>query len=103
MALRQRHNPPMTPVIHMSEEEATSNFASVLARVRAGTEVVIDSASDNVPIAVIHPPIPVRRSLSSCIALLSKDSSAIMDCDFARDVEAAIVAHRDSLEPPAWD
>jgi len=28
-------------VIHISEAEATSNFADVLARVRAGAEVVI--------------------------------------------------------------
>ena len=30
-------------VIHISEAEAASNFADVLARVRAGAEVVIES------------------------------------------------------------
>jgi antitoxin (DNA-binding transcriptional repressor) of toxin-antitoxin stability system len=29
-------------VIHISEAEAASNFADVLARVRAGAEIVID-------------------------------------------------------------
>jgi len=30
------------PVIHISELEAASNFAEVMAQVRAGTEVIIE-------------------------------------------------------------
>jgi hypothetical protein len=30
-------------------------------------------------------------------------STATIDPDFSKDVEAAIAAHRESLEPPAWD
>ena len=41
-------------VVHISEAEAASNFADVLARVRAGVEVVIES--DKLPVAVIHAP-----------------------------------------------
>ena len=37
------------------------------------------------------------------IALLPADSTATIDPDFAKDVEAAIAAHREPLEPPAWD
>ena len=88
-------------VIHISEAEATRNFADVLARVRGGAEVVIEI--DKLPVAVIHAPGPARRSISECIALLSEDSTAAMDADFARDVEAAIESHREPLEPPAWD
>lgn len=54
-------------VIHISETEALSNFADVLARVRAGAEVVIESGK--LPVAVIHAPIPPRRTISECIAL----------------------------------
>lgn len=93
----------MAPVIHISEEEAASNFASVLARVRAGAEVIIESEGGKLPVAVIHLPVLPRRSISECIALLPEDSTAIMDADFARDVEAAIESHREPLEPPAWD
>ena len=32
-------------VIHISEAEAESNFASVLAQVRSGAEVIIESES----------------------------------------------------------
>ena len=88
-------------VVHISEAEAASNFADVLARVRAGAEVVIES--DKLPVAVIHAPVPRRRTISECIALLPEDSMAAMDADFAKDVEAAIESHRDPLEPPAWD
>jgi len=48
-------------VIHISETEATSNFADVLARVRAGAEVVIESGT--LPVAVVRPPEPHVRLL----------------------------------------
>jgi antitoxin (DNA-binding transcriptional repressor) of toxin-antitoxin stability system len=88
-------------VIHISEAEATSDFAGLLARVRAGAEVVIESGK--LPVAVIHAPVAPRRSISECIALLPENSTAIMDADFAKDVEAAIESHREPLEPPKWD
>ena len=99
-----RYNRTMAhDVIHISEKEAASDFASVLARVRAGAEVVIESESGKLPVAVVHLPVPPRRSISECIALLPEDSTAVMDADFAKDVEAAIESHREPLEPPAWD
>jgi len=88
-------------VIHISEGEAASDFAGLLARVRAGAEVVIESGK--MPVAVIRAPIPPRRSISECIAMLPEDSTATIDADFARDVEAAVESHREPLEPPAWD
>ena len=88
-------------VVHISEAEALSNFADILARVRAGAEVVIES--DKLPVAVIHAPVSPRRTISECIALLPEDSTAVMDADFAKDVEAAIESRREPLEPPAWD
>jgi antitoxin (DNA-binding transcriptional repressor) of toxin-antitoxin stability system len=90
-------------VIHISEAEAASNFADVLARVRAGAEVVIESERGKLPVAVIHAPAPPRRTISECIALLLEDSTAVMDADFAKDVEAAIESRREPLEPPSWD
>ena len=90
-------------VIHISEAEAASNFADVLARVRAGAEVVIESERGKLPLAVIHAPAPPRRTISECIALLPEDSTAVMDADFAKDVAAAIESHREPLTPPAWD
>jgi antitoxin (DNA-binding transcriptional repressor) of toxin-antitoxin stability system len=90
------------PVIHISEEEVAGKFASLMARVREGAEIIIEN--DARPVAVLHMTQPVRgRPISECIALLQEDSNATIDPDFAKDVEAAVESHRESLNPPAWD
>lgn len=52
------------------------------------------------PIAFVHPAQPVCRIISECISLLPEDSTATMDPDFAKDVEAAIESHREPFGPP---
>jgi len=88
-------------VIHISDLEAASNFAALLAKVRAGAEVIIERNAQ--PVAVLGAPVPVRRTIAECMALLPQDSAATIDADFAKDVEAAIESHREPLEPPAWE
>ena len=86
---------------HISETDAVRDFAGLLARVRAGEEVVIES--DARPVAVLHSADPPRRTIEECIALLPADSPATIDEDFPADVAAAVAAHREPLNPPAWD
>jgi antitoxin (DNA-binding transcriptional repressor) of toxin-antitoxin stability system len=88
-------------VIQISEAEAASDFASLLARVRAGAEIVIET--DARPVAVLRSVEPVRRTISECVALLPEDSAATIDADFVKNVEAAVESHREPLNPPAWD
>lgn len=89
-------------VIHVSEEEATSDFASVLGRVRAGAEVVIENGKE--PVAVVHPAEPTVRLLSESLRLARERGSTVtLDRDFARDLEEIINSHREPLDPPAWD
>jgi antitoxin (DNA-binding transcriptional repressor) of toxin-antitoxin stability system len=89
-------------VIRISEADAAAtNLSTLLARVRAGAEIVIES--DARPVAVLHAVDPVRRTISECIALLPEDSTATIDRDFAKDVAAAVESHREPLNPPAWD
>jgi antitoxin (DNA-binding transcriptional repressor) of toxin-antitoxin stability system len=88
-------------VIHISDTEAASNFAALLARVRAGTEIVIEH--DAQPVAVLRPAAPLRRTISECLLLLPEDSNAKVDADFSKDVTAAIESHREPLEPPVWE
>ncbi|MGB7845335.1 MAG: hypothetical protein WBL63_06950 [Candidatus Acidiferrum sp.] len=89
-------------VIHVSESEAAAtDVAMLLARVRAGAEIVIEK--DKRPVAVLHSPEPIRRTISECIALLPEDSTATIDADFSKDVEAAISSHREPLNPAEWD
>jgi len=93
-------------VVHISEEEAARNFADVLARVRAGAEIVIDG----------HEPIVVSmrsakrepgRLLSESIALAKKHAAELgyeprMDPDFAADLEEIIKSRR-PWNPPTWE
>jgi antitoxin (DNA-binding transcriptional repressor) of toxin-antitoxin stability system len=87
--------------IHISEADAARDFAALLARVRAGAEVIVENGSH--PVAVMHAPAPQRRSIEECIARLPEHSPATIDENFARDVEEAVAAHREPLNPPSWD
>lgn len=87
--------------IHISDVEAAHDFAALLAHVRAGAEVVIESGS--APIAVLHAPVPKGRTIEEVLALLPDGPSTRMGEDFARDVEDAIAFHREPLHPPDWD
>jgi len=86
--------------LHISESDAAGDFAALMAKVRAGAEVVIESS--NIPVAVLRAPAPVRRTLAECIAMLPEHPSATMDEDFARDIEAAIAVHREPADTAAW-
>jgi len=89
-------------VIRISESEATAtDLAALLASVRGGAEIIIEK--DKRPVAVLHLPELLRRTISECIALLPADSTATVDADFSKDVEAAVASHREPLSPPAWD
>jgi antitoxin (DNA-binding transcriptional repressor) of toxin-antitoxin stability system len=78
------------------------NIAAVLDKVRQGSEVIIEQ--DLRPIAVIKPSKPAGRPISEVVAELNaRGSSAVIDDDFARDIEAGIEAHRQPLTPPSWD
>ena len=89
-------------VIDISEAEATRDFASLLVRVRAGAEVVIRNGTQ--PVALVCPVEPCVRRLSESLRLAREHgSTATLDGNFARDVEAAIDTHREPLNPPAWD
>ena len=91
-------------IIYISEAEAASDFASVLARVRAGAEIVIEGHE---PVVVVRAE-PVRgRLLSDCIARAKVHEEEtgkvpVLDADFAVDVEE-IVKNRKVWNPPAWE
>ena len=88
----------------MSEAEAARDFSALMARVRAGTEVVIENGT--LPVAVIHAPVPSRRKISECIALARMEEetgeSPVLDADFASDVEE-ISRNRQPWDPPSWE
>ena len=87
--------------LHISETDLARDVVAVLRRVQNGAEVIVER--DAQPVAVLRAVIPAGRRISDCISRLSADSTATIDSDFAKDVEVAIAAHQDALEPPSWD
>jgi hypothetical protein len=65
------------------------------------SEVVIEH--NHLPIAVIKPSMLIGRPISEVIAELKvRRSNAVIDDDFARDIEAGIAAHRQPWTLPSW-
>lgn len=91
--------------VRISEADATRDFAAVLARVRAGEEVVIEK--DAQPVAIVKGTEPARRSISESIALAEAHSrelgyKPVMDREFAADLQD-IIRNRKPRETSAWD
>ena len=93
-------------VIHVSDAEATNDFASLLDRVSKGAEVIIERNSR--PVAVVRPAeAPSGRLLSESIALAEAHAKELgyeptMDPDFAADLRE-IINSRKPRDLSAWD
>ena len=92
--------------IRITEAELARDIHAVLAKVQAGVEVIVEQ--DHRPVAVIKTPRGPGRKISECIALAKAYEeklgyAPVPDPDFAKDVQAAIDAHREPLNPPSWD
>jgi len=89
-------------VIHISEADATRDFATLLARVRAGAEIVIEDESHAV--AIVRPAVERHvRLLSESLKLAKEHGSlATLDGTFAADLEAIIDSHCEPLDS-SWD
>jgi antitoxin (DNA-binding transcriptional repressor) of toxin-antitoxin stability system len=92
--------------IHISEAEAANNFAGLMARARAGEEVMIESPEE--PTAVLKLAEPVKGTcVTEVLARLKareeqRGYALTMDDDFVADMEA-IVAKRKPADRSAWD
>ena len=78
----------------------------MLAKVQEGVEVIVEQ--NDRPVAIIKTPPGPGRRISECITLAKAYEAKLgyaplPDPDFAKDVQAAIDAHREALNPPAWD
>ena len=71
--------------VHMTEAELARDLHTVLEKVRQGVEVIIEQ--DSRPVA----------------ALRARGSNAVIDDDFAHDIEEGIKAHREPWNPPSWE
>ena len=88
--------------MRMTEAEVARDLHAVLAKVRQGVEIVIEQ--DSRPVAVIKAPVVKGRKISEVIAALeATGANAVVDEDFARDVEEGIRTRRQPWNPPSWD
>ena len=92
--------------VRITEAELARDTHAVLEKVQAGVEIVVEQ--DHRLVAVIKTPQGPGRKISECIALAKAYEeklgyAPVPDPDFAQDVQAAIDAHREPLNPPAWD
>ena len=88
--------------VHMTEAELARDVHAVLEKVRQGVEVIIEQG--NRPVAVLKAPRASGRKISNVIgALTAEGANAVIDEDFARDVEDGIKSHREPWRPPSWD
>ncbi len=91
--------------IHIPENEAARDLPGLLARVRAGEEIVIEK--DASPAVVLRVAVEPRgRLLSESIALAEAHAKEIgfepvMDQDFAADLEE-IIRTRKPRDTSAW-
>ena len=92
--------------VRITEAELARDIHAVLAKVQEGVEVIVEQ--DHRPVAVIRTPQGPGRKISECIALAKAYEeklgyAPVPDPDFAKDVQAAIDAHREPFRPPPWD
>jgi antitoxin (DNA-binding transcriptional repressor) of toxin-antitoxin stability system len=92
--------------LRITEAELARDIHAVLVRVQHGVEVIVEH--DHQPVAVIRTPQGPGRKISECIALAKAYEEKlgyepVPDPDFAKDVQAAVEAHREPLHPPSWD
>jgi antitoxin (DNA-binding transcriptional repressor) of toxin-antitoxin stability system len=92
--------------VHITEAELAHDIHAVLAKVQEGVEVIVEQ--NHRPVAVIRMPEGPGRKISECIALAKAYEEKLgyapaPDADFAKDVQAAIDAHREPMNPQAWD
>lgn len=92
--------------VRISEAELARDIHAVLAQVQAGVEVVVER--DHRAVAVIKTPQGPGRKISECIALAKAYETRlgyapVPGPGFAEDVQAAIEASREPLNPPTWD
>lgn len=93
-------------VTHIAETEAARDLAGLLARVRAGEEIVIERESSPAVVLRVADE-PRGRLLSESIALAEAHAKELgyeprMDPDFAADLEE-IIRNRKPRDTSAWE
>ena len=88
--------------VRITENELANDVHGVLEKVQQGVEVIIEQ--NHRPVAVIVPSKPAGRLITEVLAgLTRRGSTAVIDDEFAHDVQEGIKAHREPWNPPSWE
>ncbi len=92
--------------LRITEAELVRDARAVLDKIQHGDEVIIER-EDHRPLVLMKQPQPVGRRIDECIALARAYEESLgyapaPDADFARDVQDAVNAHRESVRN-VWD
>ena len=88
--------------VRITESELARDVHGVLEKVQQGVEVIVEQ--NHRPVAVTKRSQPASRLISEVLAELKAcGSTAVIDDDFARDIEEGIKAHREPWNPPSWE
>lgn len=91
-------------VIHISEAEAARDLPGLLAKVRAGDEVLIGDLDRTVAVLRAPEVNPAPRSLSEALRLAEERGSTVtLDGEFGNDLEAVIRQHRNEPVRDPWE
>lgn len=87
--------------IRISEAEAIRDIAGLLARAHGGEEIIIEKDATS-PAVVLRTLIerPMRKLSESLRLAKEHGSTATLDDDFSRDLEAVVNSHSEPLENP---
>lgn len=96
--------PKFMATIHISETEAVRDFRHLLAKVRDGQDVLIES--DTKPIARLSP--VARREPGRLLSEMIESAEARggnirLDEGFSNDLEDVIESRKEPLGLPEWD
>ena len=86
--------------LHVTADDLRRDLEALLAKAREGAEVIV--LQDDQP-AVRLSSARVGRTFEEMLALIPRDSDAVMDDSFAADILAGIEAHREPLDTSNWE
>lgn len=86
--------------VHIPEDDAGRDLARLLARVRAGEEIVIEKESSPAVVLRVAEE-PFLRRLSESLRLAKEHGSTVtLDGGFAHDLETVVSSHPETLDNP---
>jgi antitoxin (DNA-binding transcriptional repressor) of toxin-antitoxin stability system len=86
----------------ITESDLARDVHGILEKVQQGVEVIVEQ--NHRPVAIIKASKPAGRLLTEVLAdLQARGSTAVIDDEFARDIQEGINAYREPWQPPSWD